>query len=144
MPRCDTSIVFVNADGSQAESTVARGRDFECWRCEGEGLDAFQARADSECRATNPRPPVVLVFHDEEIDRDKFLRFDPSVGNQAQKTTQHPVGDSALIPTPTKAEYERMKFTHDAQENKAFREREKAMILDMKSKIEASNKQRWN
>jgi hypothetical protein len=65
-------------------------------------------------------------------------------GSQSQKTPKHPVGDSALIPTPTKAEYERMKFTHDAQENKAFREREKAMILDMKSKIEASNKQRWN
>jgi hypothetical protein len=33
-------------------------------------------------------------------DRDKFGRFDPSVGNRAQATEQHPMGDGDLIPTP--------------------------------------------
>jgi hypothetical protein len=57
-----TSVSFVGV-----ESTVARGRDFECWRLEGEDEDAFRARANDECRATNPRPPVVLVFHPEDL-----------------------------------------------------------------------------
>jgi hypothetical protein len=48
------------------EATVARGRDFECFRLTGEDLDIFQARADSACRATNPRGPVVLVFMEEQ------------------------------------------------------------------------------
>jgi hypothetical protein len=52
-----TSVGFVGV-----ESTVARGRNFECWRCADEDEATFRARADSECRATNPRPPVVLVF----------------------------------------------------------------------------------
>jgi hypothetical protein len=38
---------------------------------------------------------------------------------QAQKTPKHPVGDT-LVPVPSKATYDRMKFEHDARENCAF------------------------
>jgi hypothetical protein len=76
-------------------------------------------------------------------DRNKFLRFDPSSGNQAQKTPQHPVGD-AFVPMPTRDQYNLMRHEFEARENRAFRDRERALIQDMKDKIEADNKLRWN
>ena len=63
-------INFVGADKTPIESTVARGRDFECVRLAGEGLDAFRVRADSECRATaDPRLPQVLIFFGDDDDQ---------------------------------------------------------------------------
>jgi hypothetical protein len=60
-----TSVSFVGV-----ESTVARGRDFECVRLAGEDEATFRARASDECRAAaDPRLPQVLIFFgDDEGD----------------------------------------------------------------------------
>jgi hypothetical protein len=62
-------INFVGADKVRVEPTVARGRDFECFRLAGEDLDAFRARASLEARATAPPGPMVLIFPEEETSR---------------------------------------------------------------------------
>jgi hypothetical protein len=49
-----------------AFETASGPANFVCHRAIGEELDAFEARADSECRATNPRGPAILVFRTEE------------------------------------------------------------------------------
>jgi hypothetical protein len=56
-------INFVRADGLPTNPTVARGPDdYICHRRVGEELEAFQARAFSECRVSRSRPPPILVF----------------------------------------------------------------------------------
>ena len=60
-----THFNFVRADGSEVEGTVATGpANFVCHRRIGEELDAFQARASDECRATHWRGPMIFVFMD--------------------------------------------------------------------------------
>jgi hypothetical protein len=56
------SIYFVDGDGTRVVPTMAWSGNFECWRREGEDELEFRARARAECRATNPRPPMVLIF----------------------------------------------------------------------------------
>jgi len=64
-------------------------------------------------------------------DDDRNIPFDPSSGDNAQATPKHPLGfqsrkssdAAAKVKVPTKAEYERMKFEHDARENRAFRDK---------------------
>jgi hypothetical protein len=57
-------INFMAADKTLVDATVARtvDRSFECFRREGEDLNAFKSRATDEARATNPRGPMVLIF----------------------------------------------------------------------------------
>jgi hypothetical protein len=60
-------IAFIHPDGSEVEATIASGPGgFVCRRVADEKLDDFKARADSECRATNPRGPAILVFLEGE------------------------------------------------------------------------------
>jgi hypothetical protein len=73
-------------------------------------------------------------------DRDKFLRFDPSSGNQAQKTPQHPVGD-AFVPVPSKAAYELLMESNKA---KQFFDRELEAKRAWIEAIEENNAKRWN
>jgi hypothetical protein len=68
-----------------------------------------------------------------QLKDERVLAFDPSSGDNAQSTEKFPLGvpprrrTADMVKTPTRDEYERMKFEYDARENRAFRDRGKAM-----------------
>src|ERR1700730_6825978 len=87
-------------------------------------IEKLAAEHEEKRNPTPDEPPADPEDQQPKDDRDKFLRFDPSVGNQAQKTPGHPAGD--MVPVPTRDEYNFMKFQEDAQENRCFRDTDPA------------------
>jgi hypothetical protein len=76
-------------------------------------IEKMAANYEADKAGDNSEPPESKP----KDDRERFGRFDPSVGSRAQATSQHPMGDDDLVPVPSKAEYDR---------GKAEFEREKA------------------
>jgi hypothetical protein len=63
------AMVFVDRHRNPIEATFASARDFTCHRSEGETLEAFEARAISECHARYPYGiPPILIFSKEPCD----------------------------------------------------------------------------
>jgi hypothetical protein len=63
------NIRFANPDGTRVAPTVARGRDFECYRYDDEDADTFTSRANDEARMADRHGArigvQVLIFSDE-------------------------------------------------------------------------------
>jgi hypothetical protein len=78
-------------------------------------------------------------------DREKYGlgRFDPSSGSQAQKSSQHPTGDSVAVPVPVRTRLEHAQFMREAAGNRAFRDNERASIREMIAEAEANRRARW-
>jgi hypothetical protein len=58
------NVIFVDRNRKPILPSVARGRDFECFRREEEDEETFRARANAEARLANPRGIQILVFMD--------------------------------------------------------------------------------
>jgi hypothetical protein len=56
------NINFVCSDGTPVVPTVARGRNFECFRRDGEEETLFRARANAEARALANGLVQILIF----------------------------------------------------------------------------------
>jgi hypothetical protein len=97
-------------------------------------IERLAAEHESD-KAEGRQGPPDEPRDEPQDDRDKIGlgRFDPTIGKQAQKSTQHPMGGDALMPVPTKAAYEQMKLAYH----------EAGLMRDMKDQIEQANKARW-
>ena len=65
----------------------------------------------SSANEADKQPDAPPAEEPPKDNRDKFSRFDPSSGNQAQKTPKQPMGDSV----PSKAAYELLRQRYEAK-----------------------------
>jgi hypothetical protein len=95
-----------------------------------------EERESDKLSANNANPPP--AEDPPEDDRAKWGagRFDPSVGNQAQKTEKHPWADAQH-----RASVDRM--LREGQEAREFFDDELAIKRAWIEKIEADNRARW-
>ena len=86
-------------------------------------------------------------------DRHEHMKFDPSSGQHAQKSMEHPMGDSNFVTAAeakamfaardAKRQAEHKAFLREAAQNKAFNQNQHALVRAMKSQIDGAMKERW-
>jgi hypothetical protein len=79
--------------------------------------EAWAQREADKMPNENLEPAEPAEQPPDDDDRNKYGagRFDPSCGNQSQKTPKHPVGD-AMVPVPSKAAYEMLMESRKAKQ----------------------------
>jgi hypothetical protein len=97
--------------------------------------------------------PPSNVAQMPDDDRHKFMKFEPSVGQHAQKSAMHLTGDGSFA-TPQQAKQmfdergaeqkiRRRIYENEAAKNKAFNQNQHAMVREIQAINDKAMKERW-